>query len=278
MRRAAGRVCADREAVHSSSDCTVAPACSAQAAHLHEAAEIEREARVEVRTEGRTERESEREPAGDAQHASTPAPGRGAVPGWACRRVHAAMIARVGAGSRPATPARSRGWAAAGSQSPRDTSEVYSTASRGRWFRREACCVTENAPEIVAWEAITVASVASVPQVGVQRLVQRLGTGHREEDRAQRDEGRSRMNEREAERMPRIELWRRDGDSNPGRAINPYTLSRRATSTAHPSLRNPRVERRPDCAETGRPRALRANGKKNRALGPGRLMRRRRAS
>ena len=33
------------------------------------------------------------------------------------------------------------------------------------------------------------------------------------------------------------EFWRRGRDSNPRRAINPYTLSRRATSTAHPPLR-----------------------------------------
>jgi hypothetical protein len=31
--------------------------------------------------------------------------------------------------------------------------------------------------------------------------------------------------------------WRRKWDSNPGKAANPYTLSRRATSTAHPSHR-----------------------------------------
>ena len=39
-------------------------------------------------------------------------------------------------------------------------SEVWRTAMRGRYPSWIACCVIEYAPEIVAWEAMTVAAVA----------------------------------------------------------------------------------------------------------------------
>src|SRR6202000_19135 len=84
--------------------------------------------------------------------------------------------------------------------------------SRGRYPIWAACCVTENAPEMTAWEALTVAAAARITlgiraqlaptrKKGVIIAVGRLGASHSEHHRRQREERRAEMPEEEGGRV-----------------------------------------------------------------------------